>query len=147
MRCFLCARPRLSFCSLSISGQICGWAILAGMKVQRMDNVGIIVDDLDAVIGFFVELGLELEGKAPIAGDWVDRLIALDGVQVEMAMLRTPDRHSRIELSKFHRPAAICLEPKNEPVNTLGIRRLMFAVEDIEEVLSRLRARGRRTHW
>jgi catechol 2,3-dioxygenase-like lactoylglutathione lyase family enzyme len=112
------------------------------MKLQRMDNVGIIVEDLEAAIAFFVELGLELEGKAPVSGDWVDRLIAVDDVQVDMAMMRTPDGHSRIELSRFRRPAAISPEPKNEPVNTLGIRRLMFAVEGIEEVLARLRAHG-----
>lgn len=112
------------------------------MKLQRMDNVGIIVDDLEAAIAFFVALGLELEGKAPVEGSWVDRLIALDGVQVDIAMMRTPDRHSRIELSKFHRPAAISAEPKKAPVNILGIRRIMFAVEDIEEVLSCLRTHG-----
>jgi catechol 2,3-dioxygenase-like lactoylglutathione lyase family enzyme len=105
-----------------------------------MDNVGIVVDDLEAAIAFFVELGLELEGKAQVDGDWVDRLVALDGVQVDIAMMRTPDGHSRLELTKFHRPTPLSAEPKNAPVNTLGIRRLMFAVEDIEGVLSRLRA-------
>ena len=112
------------------------------MKLQRMDNVGIVVDDLEAAIAFFVELGLELEGKAQVEGDWVDRLIALDGVQADLAMMRSPDGHSRLELTKFHRPTPVSAEPKNAPVNTLGTRRIMFAVEGIEEVLSRLRAHG-----
>ena len=110
-------------------------------SLLRMDNVGIIVDNLDAVVAFFVELGLELEGKATVEGDWVDRLIALEGVRCDIAMLRTPDGHSRIELSSFHRPRARVTEP-NAPVNTLGLRRLMFAVRDIDEVLARLRSHG-----
>ena len=107
-----------------------------------MDNIGIIVDDLAAAIAFFRELGLELEGQQPVEGGWVDQVIALAGVRVDMAMMRTPDGHGRIELSKFHTPAAVSAEPKNAPVNTLGIRRIMFAVEDIDDVLARLRARG-----
>jgi catechol 2,3-dioxygenase-like lactoylglutathione lyase family enzyme len=107
-----------------------------------MDNVGIIVDDLDAAIAFFVELGLELEGRASVEGPWVDRLIALEHVQVDMAMLRMPDKSSRLELSKFHRPTVIRAEPKDAPVNTLGLRRLMFAVDDVDEVLHRLRSHG-----
>ncbi|HEX3905371.1 MAG TPA: VOC family protein [Polyangia bacterium] len=107
-----------------------------------MDNVGIVVDDLAAAIAFFVELGLEVEGEAPVEGRWVDRLIGLDGVRVDVAMLRTPDGHSRLELTKFHTPTAIGAEPKDAPVNTLGIRRIMFAVEDIEDVLARLKAHG-----
>jgi catechol 2,3-dioxygenase-like lactoylglutathione lyase family enzyme len=107
-----------------------------------MDNVGIVVDDLAAAIAFFVELGLELEGEAPVEGRWVDRVVGLDGVRVDIAMMRTPDGHSRLELTKFHRPAAVRAEPTNAPANTLGIRRLMFAVDDIEDVLARLRARG-----
>jgi catechol 2,3-dioxygenase-like lactoylglutathione lyase family enzyme len=111
------------------------------MTIQRMDNVGIVVDDLQAVIAFFVELGLELEGQTTVEGTWVDRVVGLDGVRSEIAMLRTPDGHSRLELSKFHAPPAISAEP-NAPVNTLGIRRLMFAVDDIEDVLARLQRRG-----
>ena len=110
-------------------------------SLLRMDNVGIIVDNLDAVVAFFVELGLELEGKATVEGDWVDRLIALEGVRCDIAMLRTPDGHSRIELSSFQQPKALGTEP-NAPVNTLGLRRLMFAVTDIDEVLARLRSHG-----
>jgi len=109
---------------------------------MRMDNIGIIVDDLKAAIDFFSELGLELEGQQPVEGRWVDQVIGLEGVRVDMAMMRIPDGHGRIELSKFHTPAAISAEPKNAPVNTLGIRRIMFAVEDVDEVLARLQARG-----
>jgi catechol 2,3-dioxygenase-like lactoylglutathione lyase family enzyme len=107
-----------------------------------MDNVGIVVDDLEAATAFFVELGLELEGEATVEGRWVDRVVGLDGVRSDIAMMRTPDGHGRLELMKFHTPTAVSAEPKNAPVNTLGIRRIMFAVEDIEDVLARLRARG-----
>jgi catechol 2,3-dioxygenase-like lactoylglutathione lyase family enzyme len=110
--------------------------------LQRMDHVGIVVDDLAAAIAFFVELGLELEGEAPVEGRWVDRVVGLDGVRVNIAMMRTPDGHSRLELTKFHRPTAGSTEPKNAPANTLGIRRIMFAVKDIDGVLARLHAHG-----
>ncbi len=112
------------------------------MTIKRMDNVGIIVDDLAAAIAFFREVGLELEGQQPVEGRWVDQSIGLEGVRVDIAMMRTPDGHGRIELSKFHTPAAISAEPKNAPVNTLGIRRIMFAVEDIDDVVARLRTHG-----
>jgi catechol 2,3-dioxygenase-like lactoylglutathione lyase family enzyme len=111
------------------------------MTIQRMDHVGVVVDDLEAATAFFVELGLELEGEAAAEGRWVDRVVGLDGVRVDVAMLRTPDGHSRLELTKFHTPAAISAEP-NAPANTLGLRRIMFAVDDIEDVLARLRAHG-----
>jgi catechol 2,3-dioxygenase-like lactoylglutathione lyase family enzyme len=109
--------------------------------IQRMDNVGIVVDDLKAATSFFVELGLELEGEATVEGQWVDRVVGLDGVRNDIAMMRTPDGHGRLELMKFHAPPATTAEP-NAPVNTLGIRRIMFAVEDIEDVLARLQAHG-----
>ncbi|MEV4220548.1 VOC family protein [Nonomuraea sp. NPDC049725] len=112
------------------------------MTIQRMDNVLIIVDDLDAAVAFFVELGMELEGRGPIGGAWVENVLGLDDVQQEIAMLRTPDGHGRIELGMFFTPKAISAEPKIAPANTLGIRRIMFAVDDIEDVLSRLRAHG-----
>jgi catechol 2,3-dioxygenase-like lactoylglutathione lyase family enzyme len=111
------------------------------MTIQRMDNVLIVVDDLDAVISFFVELGMELEGKGPIEGRWVERVIGIDDVRQDIAMLRTPDGHGRLELIKFHAPPATTAEP-NVPVNTLGIRRIMFAVDDIEDVVARLRTHG-----
>jgi catechol 2,3-dioxygenase-like lactoylglutathione lyase family enzyme len=110
-----------------------------GVAIQRMDNVLIIVDDLDAVIAFFVELGMELEGEGPVEGRWVERVIGIDDVREDVAMLRTPDGHGRIELAKFHTPKAIATEPQDAPVNTLGIRRIMFAVDDIEDVVARLR--------
>jgi len=112
------------------------------MTLQRMDNVLIVVDDLEAAKAFFVELGMELEGETSVEGRWVDRVVGLENVRSEIAMMRTPDGHGRIELDKFHAPAAIRTEPKNTPVNTLGIRRIMFAVDDIEDVLARLRAHG-----
>ena len=116
------------------------------MTIQRLDNVGIVVDDLKAAIAFFVELGLELEGEATVEGRVVDRLVGLDGVRSDIAMLRTPDGHGRLELSKFHTPPAVSAEP-HAPVNRLGMGRIMFAVDDIEAVLARLqgpRHRARR---
>jgi catechol 2,3-dioxygenase-like lactoylglutathione lyase family enzyme len=112
------------------------------MTIQRMDNVLIVVDDLEAAIAFFVELGLELDSEAAVGGQWVDDVLGLDGVQADIAVVRTPDGHGRVELSKFHSPAAISSEPKNAPANTLGIRRIMFAVDDIEDVVARLQAHG-----
>jgi catechol 2,3-dioxygenase-like lactoylglutathione lyase family enzyme len=110
-------------------------------KLLQMHNVGIVVDDLKAAIAFFAELGLELEGETTVEGQWVDRIVALNGVRSDIAMMRTPDGHSRLELTKFQRPTATSVE-LNAPVNTLGIRRIMFAVEDIKEVLTRLQAHG-----
>ena len=111
------------------------------MTIQRMDHVG-VVDDLEAAIAFFVELGMELEGKALVEGRWAARTVGLDGVRSEIAMMRTPDGHGRLELTKFHTPTAISAEPQNAPANTLGIRRIMFAVDDIEDVVARLRTHG-----
>src|SRR5215471_66526 len=112
------------------------------MTLLRMDNVGIVVDDLEAAVAFFVELGLELQGQAPVEGRWVDRVVGLDGVRVDIAMMRSPDGHGRLELTRFRTPAAISAGPENPPANTLGIRRIMFAVDDIGDVLARLRAHG-----
>ncbi len=111
------------------------------MTIQRMDNVGVVVDDLEAAIAFFLELGLELEGEAAVEGPWVDRVVGLDDVRVDIAMVRTPDGHSRLELTKFHTPQASSTG-QNAPANTLGIRRIMFAFDDIEDVLARLQAHG-----
>jgi catechol 2,3-dioxygenase-like lactoylglutathione lyase family enzyme len=116
--------------------------VLWDMTIRRMDNVGIVVDYLAAAMAFFVELGLELEGETAVEGRWVDRVVGLDGVRVDVAMMRTPDGHGRLEFMKFHRPPPVSAEPKNAPANTLGIRRIMFAVEDIEDALARLSARG-----
>ena len=106
-----------------------------------MDNVAIVVDDLKAATAFFVELGLELEAEATVEGRWVDRIVGLDGVRSDIAMLRTSDGHGRLELTKFHTPPATTAEP-NAPVNRLGMGRIMFAVDDIEDVLARLQAHG-----
>jgi catechol 2,3-dioxygenase-like lactoylglutathione lyase family enzyme len=111
------------------------------MTIQRMDNVLIVVDDLEAAKAFFVELGMELEGQATVEGPSVDRVVGLDGSRSEIAMMRTPDGHGRIELDKFHTPPDRKADP-NAPVNTLGIRRIMFTVDDIEAVLARLQALG-----
>ncbi|MFF7489155.1 VOC family protein [Streptomyces luteogriseus] len=112
------------------------------MSVQRMDNVLIVVDDLEAVIAFFVELGLELEGKGPLEWRGAERVIGLEDVRQDVAMLRVPDGPGRVELARFHRPAAIAPEPRDAPANTLGLRRVMFAVDDIDDVVTRLRAHG-----
>jgi catechol 2,3-dioxygenase-like lactoylglutathione lyase family enzyme len=112
------------------------------MTIQRMDHVGVVVDDFEAAKAFFVELGMELEGEMPVQGRWVDRVCGLDDVRVEIAMMRTPDGHGRLELTKFHTPAAVRVEPENAPANVLGIRQIMFAVDDIEDVLARLHNHG-----
>ena len=112
------------------------------MTIRRMDNVLIVVDDLEAAIAFFVELGMELEGQTQVEGDFVDRTVGLDDVRADIVMLRTPDGHGRVELTRFHTPPAIRGEPPNAPANTLGIRRIMFAVDDIDDVVARLRTHG-----
>jgi catechol 2,3-dioxygenase-like lactoylglutathione lyase family enzyme len=107
-----------------------------------MDNVLIVVDDLEAVKAFFLELGLELEGETTVEGPFVGRLVGLENVRATLAMMRTPDGHGRIELDKFHTPEAIRIGPANAPENVLGIRRIMFAVDDIDDVVARLLADG-----
>jgi catechol 2,3-dioxygenase-like lactoylglutathione lyase family enzyme len=109
--------------------------------VERMDNVGIVVDDLPATIAFFRELGLELEGQATIDGEWAGRVTGLSDMRVEMAMMRTPDGHGRVEISQFLAPPAVA-DHRNAPVNALGYLRIMFAVTDIDETLARLREHG-----
>jgi catechol 2,3-dioxygenase-like lactoylglutathione lyase family enzyme len=112
------------------------------MAIQRMDNVLIVVDDLEAAKAFFIALGMELEGETTVEGPAVDRLIGLPDVRATLVLLRTPDGHGRIELDKFHTPDAIRIGPENVPVNALGIRRIMFAVDDFDDVVARLRAHG-----
>jgi catechol 2,3-dioxygenase-like lactoylglutathione lyase family enzyme len=112
------------------------------MTIQRMDNVLIVVDDLEAATAFFVELGMELEGQTTVEGSWAGRVVGLDDVRADIVMMRTPDGHGRVELSKFHTPPAISSEPQNAPANTLGIRRIMFAVDDLDDVIGRLRTHG-----
>ena len=112
------------------------------MALKRMDNVLIVVDDLEAAKAFFLELGLELEGETTVEGPSVDRLVGLQNVRATLALMRTPDGHGRIELDKFHTPEAIRTGPENVPVNALGIRRIMFTVDNIDDLVARLRAHG-----
>src|SRR5881628_4118522 len=111
------------------------------MALKRMDNVGVVVDDLDATIDFFRALGLDLEGRATIEGEWAGRVTGLGDQHVEIAMMRTPDGHSRLELSRFLTPPVVA-DHRNAPVNALGYLRVMFAVYDIDETLARLRKYG-----
>jgi catechol 2,3-dioxygenase-like lactoylglutathione lyase family enzyme len=111
------------------------------MTIERMDHVGVVVEDLEAAIAFFVELGLDLRGEASVEGDWVDRVVGLEGVRAEIAMLETPDGHSRVELAKFHSPAGPGGD-RQAPPNAPGIRHLTFAVDDLDVVLAGVRAHG-----
>ena len=111
------------------------------MAVKRMDNVGIVVEDLEATISFFRELGLELEGRATIEGEWAGRVTGLGNQHVEVAMMRTPDGHGRLELSRFIRPSVVA-DHRNAPVNALGYLRVMFAVDDLDDTLARLRKKS-----
>jgi len=111
------------------------------MTVKRMDNVGIVVEELDAAIAFFTELGLTLDGRAPIEGEWADGVTGLPGMRVEIAMMRTPDDHSRLELSRFLAPT-VAADHRRAPVNALGYLRVMFAVDDLDDTLKRLAAHG-----
>jgi len=111
------------------------------MALKRMDNIGIVVESLDAAISFFAELGLELEGRAMVEGEWAGRVTGLGDQSVEIAMMRTPDGHSRLELSRFITPP-VAADHRNAPVNALGYLRVMFAVDDIDDTLARLRKHG-----
>jgi catechol 2,3-dioxygenase-like lactoylglutathione lyase family enzyme len=111
------------------------------MTIQRMDHVGIVVDDLPAATAFFVELGLKVQGEGPVEGGWVDRVVGLEGVRVELAMMETPDGHGRLELIKFHSPSGPDGD-RHAPANIPGIRHITFAVDDIDGVIARLRAHG-----
>ena len=112
------------------------------MTIQQMHHVSVVVDDLEAAQAFFAALGMELEGQAPIEGPWVDRVNALDGVRVDIAMMRTPDGHGRLELTKFHHPAVISPDPENALGNALGLRSIMFSVDDVDATVAGLRAHG-----
>jgi catechol 2,3-dioxygenase-like lactoylglutathione lyase family enzyme len=111
------------------------------MTIRRMDHVGIVVDDLADAVGFFVDLGLEPRGEAPVEGDWVDRIVGLEGIRAQIVMLQTPDGHGRLELTKFHTPSTDGRHPRAS-ANASGIRHIAFAVDDIDAVLARLQARG-----
>lgn len=112
------------------------------MTIQRMDHVGVVVEDLDAAIAFFSALGMELEGRMPVEGGWVDEVAGLYDVQLEVAMMRAPDGSGRLELTMFVAPPALNPEPAHAPANTLGLRRVMFAVDDLDATVTRLRAHG-----
>jgi len=112
------------------------------VTIRQMHHVSVVVDDLEAAKAFFAGLGMELEGEAPIEGELVDRLNALDGIRVDIAMMRTPDGQGRLELTKFHAPAVIHPEPENALGNTLGLRSIMFSVDDLDATVAGLRARG-----
>jgi len=112
------------------------------MTIKRMDHVSVIVEDLPAAIAFFTTLGMALEGQMPVEGPWVDRLNGLEGVQVDIATMQTPDGHGRVELTRFRHPELVEVEPAIAPPNTLGLRQIMFAVEDIDDTVARLRAHG-----
>jgi catechol 2,3-dioxygenase-like lactoylglutathione lyase family enzyme len=112
------------------------------MTLRRMDNVLIVVEDLEAATAFFAELGMELEGETQVEGPWADKVVGLTGVRADIAMLRAPDGHGRVELTRFHSPPAVRAGPENAPANALGIRRIMFAVDDLDDVIARLRGHG-----
>jgi catechol 2,3-dioxygenase-like lactoylglutathione lyase family enzyme len=112
------------------------------MTIKRMDHVSVVVDELPAAIAFFTTLGMTVEGQAPIEGPWVDRINRLEGVQVDIVMMRTPDGHGRLELTKFRNPALVAIEPAIAPPNALGLRSVMFTVENVDETVARLRADG-----
>ena len=111
-------------------------------KKPRMDNVLIVVEDLEAAKAFFAELGLELVGETTVEGPWADQTVGLEGVRADIAMMQTPDGHGRVELSRFHTPAAIRTEPEDAPSNALGMRRIMFTVDDVDDAFERLRPHG-----
>jgi catechol 2,3-dioxygenase-like lactoylglutathione lyase family enzyme len=115
--------------------------MVGAMPIQRMDHVGIVVDDLASATAFFVELGLELQGEASVGGGWVDRVLGLDGVRAEIAMMQTPDGHGRLELSKFHAPSGQRGD-REAPANAPGIRHLSFAVDNLDAAVAGLRVRG-----
>src|SRR5215212_3003053 len=112
------------------------------MTIKRLDHVSVVVDDLPAATAFFTALGMTIEGKAPIAGPWVDRVNGIEGVKVDIVMMRTPDGHGRLELTKFHNPKLVAIEPAVAPPNTLGLRSIMFAVESVDDTVAHLRAVG-----
>jgi len=112
------------------------------MTIKRLDHVSVVVEDLEAAIAFFTALGMTVEGKAPVEGAWVDRINAIEGVRVDIVMMRTPDGHGRLELTKFRNPKLVDIQPAVAPPNTLGLRSVMFTVESVDDTVARLRANG-----
>jgi catechol 2,3-dioxygenase-like lactoylglutathione lyase family enzyme len=112
------------------------------MTIKRLDHISVVVEELDAAIEFFTALGMSIEGRTPVEGPWVDRINGIEGVRVEIVMMRTPDGHGKLELTKFRHPELVDVQPSSAPPNALGLRSVMFAVEDIDDTIARLRARG-----
>jgi catechol 2,3-dioxygenase-like lactoylglutathione lyase family enzyme len=112
------------------------------MTIKRLDHISVVVEELDAAVEFFTALGMSIEGRMPVEGAWVDRINAIEGVRVEIVMMRTPDGHGKLELTKFRHPELVDIQPANAPPNALGLRSVMFAVDDIDDTIARLRARG-----
>jgi catechol 2,3-dioxygenase-like lactoylglutathione lyase family enzyme len=112
------------------------------MTLPRMDNILIVVEDLEGVQAFFAELGMEVDGETTVRGPWVDQTVGLDDVRAHIVMMKTPDGHGRVELSRYESPPAVRAEPEDAPANALGLRRIMFAVDDIDDIVTRLRGRG-----
>jgi len=113
-----------------------------GMTIKRLDHVSVVVDDLGAAIAFFTALGMTIEGETPVEGPWADRVNGIEGIQVDIAMMRTPDGHGRLELTKFRNPKLVEIEPAIAPPNALGLRSVMFTVESVDDTVARLRANG-----
>ncbi len=112
------------------------------MTIKRLDHVSVVVDDLAAAVAFFTALGMTVEGEAPVEGPWVDRVNAIEGIQIDIIMMRTPDGHGRLELTKFRNPELVELEPAIAPPNALGLRSIMFTVDSVDDAVARLRAQG-----
>ena len=112
------------------------------MTIKRLDHISVVVDDLAAAVAFFTALGMTVEGQMPVEGDWVDRVNGIEDVRVDIVMMRTPDGHGKLELTKFRNPKLINVEPAIAPPNALGLRSVMFAVEDVDDTVARLRAHG-----
>jgi catechol 2,3-dioxygenase-like lactoylglutathione lyase family enzyme len=112
------------------------------MTIERLDHVSVVVDDLEAAIAFFTTLGMAIEGRAPLEGPWVDRINDIEGVRVDIVMMRTPDGHGRLELTKFRHPQLVAIEPTIAPPNALGLRSVMFTVDSVDDTVARLRANG-----
>ncbi|HYF49484.1 MAG TPA: VOC family protein [Planctomycetota bacterium] len=112
------------------------------MAIRRMDNVLIVVEDMERAKAFFTELGMELEGQTTVEGPWADKVVGLKNIRADIAMMRTPDGHGKVELSRFHKPPAVRAGPESAPSNALGIRRIMFAVDNVNDTVNRLRKHG-----
>jgi catechol 2,3-dioxygenase-like lactoylglutathione lyase family enzyme len=141
-------QPSQGFCSLVRAWDRVGWTAAdglcytGGMTIKRLDHVSVVVDDLAGAVAFFSALGMTVEGEAPIEGPWVDRVNGIEGIQVDIVMMQTPDGQGKLELTKFHRPQLVELEPAVAPPNTLGLRSIMFAVEQLDDVVARLQGHG-----